>query len=66
MSVLAGDEVKPKMAGEFMMSSVQDCDGACLPPVVRGVEVRGECFSSDSVRNHKVHTGFTSQTANLK
>lgn len=39
MSVLAGDEVKPEMAGEFMMSSVQDRDGACLPPVVPG-----ECF----------------------
>lgn len=31
------------MAGEFMMSSLQDCDGACLPPVVGGVEVGGSC-----------------------
>lgn len=31
---------KLKMAGEFMMSSLQDCDGACLPPVVGRVEVR--------------------------
>lgn len=35
------------MAGEFMMSSLQDCDGACLPPVV-GIEWKSEVNGTDS------------------